>query len=237
MKLLGVLLLFWVVSANGVTEYCGTSDKEYWPVETTPAADTNQFFNPYLIVMLDDQNQYRIWDDSQKHNLTYCISDRFGKHKKVMVDAVVEATREWEKYANVTFIYKPEEDKNCTPKNSNVLFRIDLKNSRRTRYRARAFFPGDEQKKRTVFYKKKHIKDSPNDLVRLSLHELGHVLGFRHEHIHPETVRDCKELNPFEPITDYDIESIMHYPLCGGKNRTGGLSAKDKEGAGILYPF
>jgi Astacin (Peptidase family M12A) len=47
-------------------------------------------------------------------------------------------------------------------------------------------------------------------------HELGHVLGFRHEHIRSEAPPGC----PGEPLfgtivaTDYDPKSVMH-DFCG----------------------
>ena len=69
------------------------------------------------------------------------------------------------------------------------------------------------------------------------LHELGHVLGFRHEHIHEENPEVCNESSPyFESVTDYDRLSIMHYAQCGGLNRSGRLSDYDKEGAAKAYP-
>ena len=46
-------------------------------------------------------------------------------------------------------------------------------------------------------------------------HELGHTLGFRHEHTRPEA-GTCFEDNNWRPLTPYDSASIMHYPQCNG---------------------
>ena len=46
-------------------------------------------------------------------------------------------------------------------------------------------------------------------------HELGHTLGFRHEHTRPES-GTCFEDNNWRPLTPYDSASIMHYPQCNG---------------------
>jgi hypothetical protein len=85
-------------------------------------------------------------------------------------------------------------------------------------------------------------------------HELGHMLGLRHEHPWRGGVFDpsCAEL-PTEPAADttgaqigskaYDRESVMHYPfnsvatrLCGGITTSSlNLSATDKADIQLLY--
>ena len=72
----------------------------------------------------------------------------------------------------------------------------------------------------------------------LLTHELGHVLGLRHEHIRPEAEGDCLEGEEWRPLTAYDSDSIMHYPLveCGGTGRFPvSFSARDIEGVIQVY--
>jgi hypothetical protein len=66
-------------------------------------------------------------------------------------------------------------------------------------------------------------------------HELGHVLGLRHEHTRPEAGK-CFEDNNWRALTTYDAHSVMHYPQCNGLN-TGDLvlTAEDKKGIALLY--
>ena len=57
-------------------------------------------------------------------------------------------------------------------------------------------------------------------------HELGHILGFRHEHIRSEANSSCDEGGAFRAVTDYDQASVMHYlqsllPLIIDRNRAG----------------
>ena len=56
-------------------------------------------------------------------------------------------------------------------------------------------------------------------------HELGHSLGFVHDHIRPECLQSCgtEDLDSdgvvdedWRAVTAYDVDSVMHYQECGG---------------------
>ena len=66
-------------------------------------------------------------------------------------------------------------------------------------------------------------------------HELGHSLGFRHEHTRPEA-GTCFEDNNWVPLTAYDNVSIMHYPQCNGGSPNLTFSNLDRQGAALAYP-
>ena len=216
------LILLFLISASTFALPCGTQDNQAGLKAT---------------VMTDENGNYRIWKPSEQKNLTYCISNRFRDLKPKIIKAMQIATQDWMANGNVRFIYKPEADDTCDArKGPSTLFRIAINTSRRYPYAGRAFFPYDERN--TITFKKSYVQKDLNELLRLTRHELGHVLGLRHEHIRDENPNGerCKEIDTFTGITDYDSDSIMHYARCGGTGTTE-LSDGDKEGIAILYPL
>jgi hypothetical protein len=67
------------------------------------------------------------------------------------------------------------------------------------------------------------------------IHELGHSLGFRHEHI--RFPGGCLEDSNWRGLTTYDPGSTMHYPWCPGGISTASLqlTSRDGEGAAGVY--
>jgi hypothetical protein len=105
-------------------------------------------------------------------------------------------------------------------------------------YIARAFFPNEPRASRNVLIDESAFNLDPNGkltLVGVLRHELGHALGWRHEHTRPES-GTCFEDQDWRPLTTYDAFSVMHYPQCNGAGDwTLDLTAKDKSGAACVY--
>lgn len=180
---------------------------------------------------------YDIWNEYDRMNLTFCISDKFGKDKDLTVKAFLQATKDWMEVANVRFEYVAAEDKNCTDTNTNVMFNVAPAHGER--YLARAFFPNYPREYRNVLVNDDSYTYSLKSLTGFIRHELGHVLGFRHEHISKDSRRLCDEDENFKPLTQYDSASVMHYPHCGGTGQIENLAitSVDAEGAQVVYPF
>ncbi len=177
------------------------------------------------------------WSNGEKQQLTYCVSDSFGPRKNKVVADMLAATNAWEAAADINFMHIADYDPDCTPSNSNVLFDVRPVNSN-GQFLARAFFPGESRGARNVLIDDSAFGLDPSDnlqLVGILKHELGHTLGFRHEHTRPDSGA-CFEDNDWRPLTTYDTFSTMHYPHCnGGGDRTLSLTARDRNGAACLY--
>lgn len=188
-----------------------------------------------------------IWDSTERQHLTFCISDLFRDRKGEVVEAFMQAIGEWEAIANVDFVYRPDQDGRCHWRNAQVKFHVrPTPDDGWAPYIARAFFPHQPRDERSVLINlAEHdamlaSDDIEGDYTLLGVlrHELGHVLGFRHEHIRDEAAAFfCTEDDDYRVITEYDSASVMHYPQCNG---TGDwslpLTDTDRRGAAFFYP-
>jgi predicted SprT family Zn-dependent metalloprotease len=177
------------------------------------------------------------WSAAQQTNITYCVSQSsFGSSRySTAVNAMNAAAGAWEAVANVNFVHSTNQDGSCTSSNNNVVFNVRLVNSGGA-YLARAFFPNQGRSAREVLIDTSAFGNlGAITLAGVLRHELGHVLGFRHEHTRPEAGK-CFEDNNWRSLTTYDAASVMHYPQCNGSNQGDlAITQKDKDGTASLY--
>ncbi|MDX1412430.1 MAG: matrixin family metalloprotease, partial [Nitrospirales bacterium] len=181
--------------------------------------------------------QDAVWNSVEKRQLTYCVSKAFGNNYNQMVSDMQAAGGAWEAVANVDFIHVAGQDDNCTASNANVVFDVRPVNVN-GQYLARAFFPNEPRSSRNVLVDNSSFGLDPNGKLSLRgilRHELGHTLGFRHEHTRPDS-GTCFEDNNWRPLTSYDAFSVMHYPQCNGQGDWSlMLTNIDQNGAACLY--
>ena len=174
-----------------------------------------------------------VWSSGQVGNLTYCVSDDFGSLKSTIVSAMAGGAALWENASSaIDFVYDSSQDANCTTSNNAVLFPVEPIET--SEYIARAFFPSTPDSQRNVLVDDSIWTSGSWTPSNILAHELGHALGFRHEHTRPES-GTCFEDNSWRPLTPYDSASIMHYPQCNGSSSDLSMTDTDRAGVRTVY--
>jgi predicted Zn-dependent protease len=174
--------------------------------------------------------------DLDQRRLTYAVDKRSfpdEERYQAVLKAMKKATNDWMDACaecKVQFVHVAKLD--AAPSQSEVSFTVRYQDSR-GQYIALSFFPHDSPLRRYLEVDPTYFT-SPFDKVGVLRHELGHVLGYRHEHI--RGVAGCyQEGNAWKPLTPYDSKSVMHY-FCGGHGDLQlKLTALDREGHHKLY--
>lgn len=173
------------------------------------------------------------WSASQVGNLTYCVSTKFGTRHADVVSAMASGAALWEAASSkVNFVYVSSADGQCTTRNKSVVFSVEPVQT--SQYIARAFFPSSPDRQQNVLIDDSIWSSGSWTPTNILGHELGHTLGFRHEHTRPES-GTCFEDNNWRALTPYDSSSIMHYPQCNGSSDDLSMTSSDRAGVVALY--
>ena len=179
-------------------------------------------------------NQDDRWSQARVGNLTYCVSNKFGNRKAAVVAAANRGTALWEGASSaIDYVRVRSAEASCTARNRRVVFSVEP--TRSQAFIARAFFPSSPDAQRNIKVNAVSLLNTPGwSPGNIMGHELGHTLGFRHEHTRPEA-GVCFEDANWRPLTDYDSASIMHYPQCNGTSLDLSFTDTDAEGVVALY--
>src|SRR5439155_23200877 len=201
------------------------------PAETLPGQ---------LVIVRLSNGKFAGWQPGQP--IRYVVNKAaFGTSYDLVVDSMHRAAKNWmDTGANVIFEHLQAKD--TLPRAQLIdqggapigfTFLVEAANLPGGTI-AMSFFPPDPKNRRRLLIAPSWLNFDRK--VGVLTHELGHVLGFRHEHIRTEAPQGCgKEDLGFDvPITEYDRDSIMHY-ICGGINPPLTISALDREGVRACY--
>lgn len=216
-----------LIDENELSEYAKIREK----AAPAAAADRDR-----LIVVADNGKPVR-WKPGMI--LSYCVlKNTFSdpNNYETVKNNMKQATWDWEATCGVKFEYKPEFDdseSNATP--AGVLFTVREIDAG-GRFIASAFFPNSPAYKRRLVIDPSYYSTS-FDGVGVLRHELGHVIGWRHEQINSGAPPACQgeDVGEVIELTDYDPQSVMHY-FCGGVGTLElAITDKDRDGSQKLY--
>ncbi len=175
-------------------------------------------------------------------NIRYAIIKRsFSQNEYGNICKYFEdAASAWGKVCNVNFVHVTELDEQLRPSDNpeEVTFVVRKIGYSSDGMLASAFFPTDPKDQRKVFVTPGFFTTS-FDKTGVLRHEIGHILGFRHEHIRSGAPAMCPgESTDFtQDLTEYDPRSVMHY-FCGGAGTIDlNITKTDSIGASRIYPF
>lgn len=173
-----------------------------------------------------------LWSTEQRMNLTYCVdTGSFGARAGAFLQALDEASYLWSQRVGVSFqrLNLPRCDRSATQVVFNV--RQDALGGAL----AVAFFPDSASAARELLVDTAAFATTSGgrDLLGILTHELGHTLGARHEHIWLKPTCTRETSADARPVTDYDVDSVMHYPQCRPSG-TGGYRPTSLDHAGMI---
>lgn len=170
--------------------------------------------------------------------LTYCVlRNTFPRPDwyREVVEDMRTATSDWEKTCGVEFDYVAEADNSNVLRPPGVLMPV-RHISAGGAFIAAAFFPTDPPSRWRVLIDPS-FHTTQYDHAGVLRHELGHALGFRHEHIRSGAPEVCpnEDLADTVDLTAYDPQSVMHY-FCGGVgSREMQITEVDRRGSQTVY--
>jgi hypothetical protein len=179
------------------------------------------------------------WKDGLQ--LSYCVlKGTFtvpGQYETIR-DNMLKATVDWEKVCGIKFNYRSDLDNSPGTANPGAVFTVRSINAG-GQFIASAFFPNDPIIRRRVLIDPSYFSGGSGgfDKVGVLRHELGHTLGFRHEHIRSGAPPGCPDEDLFGTINlgAYDPHSVMHY-FCGGVGSLAlAITELDREAAQKVY--
>ncbi len=150
-------------------------------------------------------------DTWTERRLTYCISGDLGFKAPRIKEQLQRAAASWSEQVNISFVDLSDPNFHNCGSSTNVTFEV-RQYTGAFNYYAVAFWPSEPRTSRKLM-----VGDLTNSLSDQQLdfvlrHELGHIMGFRHENIwtscYPEPSQDAQR------VTEQDDNSVMNDTRC-----------------------
>lgn len=170
--------------------------------------------------------------------LSYCVLRRtFPRDDwyQEVAENMWLAVNDWATTCGVEFQYIEAADSSESLRPAEVLFPVRHINAGGA-FIAASFFPDAAASRRRLLVDPSYHQTT-YDRVGVLRHEIGHILGWRHEHISSGAPPICPDEDPSGTvdITAYDPQSVMHY-FCGGVgSRELAITELDRSGSQHVY--
>lgn len=171
---------------------------------------------------------------ANRYDITYCVASSFGTRFNTVITGLDAAARSWADRIGVRHLFVT-----ASPCDTSTSVTFDVRPAPSDAdYFASSFFPGDPRSTRELLIADAAFTttDGGRDFQGIMRHEFGHTLGFRHEHIVLTPSCTAEPATDYRQVTEYDVNSVMHYPQCRPSG-TGGYrqSYLDYRGGNLLY--
>lgn len=168
-------------------------------------------------LIANDPSSVGNYDRRGGATIDYCYDDGWGRAQDgytapqlAMVMANVDrAARMWNGVADIHFRHRRDLDGSGCNNGLRWSGEIEFWVTHHSGPNASGAFP-------SAVHDAQMLKVPPGGIpTNLALHELGHILGFRHEHERGEAApRYCDDLTSYHALTEFDPQSVMMYADC-----------------------
>lgn len=190
-----------------------------------------------IVLQLQEDLSFAIWNEQERGTLSYAVdAESFGDAYPAVSTAFAAAARDWEHLCadcGIRFIHRSELDASVSDEHLSTRdVGFIIRRVSRPGFVAVAFYPHWPVAARVL-----EVSDPfftiGWDPVGIFRHEIGHILGYRHEHVRGAACE--RTAHDWKAIGEYDPDSVMQAPCGRSVPRRFEFSEKDRAAHRTVY--